>query len=38
MVEELQAKTQNAEDQKKEIQRQQVATESEFDKQKALLD
>ena len=28
----------NAEDQKKEIQRQQVSSESEFDKQKALLD
>ena len=37
-IDEMSHKMNTAEDQKKEIQRQQVSSESEFDKQKALLD
>ena len=37
-IEELNQKVTNTDEQKKEIQRQQVASESEFDKQRALLD
>lgn len=37
-IEELTQKMNHAEDNKKEIQRQQVASESEFDKQKALFE
>ena len=38
IIEELNTKMSNTDEQKKEIQRQQVASESEFDKQRALLD
>ena len=37
-IDELNQKVTNTDEQKKEIQRQQVASESEFDKQRALLD
>ena len=37
-IDEIQAKLNNAEDKQKEINRSQVAAESEFDKQKALLE
>jgi hypothetical protein len=37
-MEEINAKMNKSDDIKKEIQRQQVSSESEFDKQKALLD